>query len=279
LVGHILSTSFYNETPHRGGGNAAPVNFANFLGVWVLFLTPFFTWTCFYLSPRPGRETATDKDAKERRGLMVLRVLLALDALCFILFFGGAVAMSAGLGVHSCANTSYTTSNKITRSSPNSKVRCREAQASTAFLWFEFIVFGASLAMEGRAVYYKVFPGKLNAKAVQRPAIQVDDVGGDAEEGVDVEMRRAGRPTDFYGIERQDGREDGFGDKYAAAGPPKDEYAGSSIFGRREDEAAAETEQPVPELESKRESPFAALGRRFSAALRGVKKRAQKDEW
>ena len=39
----------------------------------------------------------------------------------------------------------YTLSNHITNGSPNTEKRCREAQASTAFLWFGWAAFVASM--------------------------------------------------------------------------------------------------------------------------------------
>ena len=80
-----------------------------------------------------------------------------------------------------------------------------------------------------------------------------------------------------------------------------DEYAGSSIFGRRDPGDAAEEEahdrhtetnifvqrdpntlaEPIPVRLSdhRHESPFVAVGRKWSAAVREVKKRTQRDEW
>lgn len=40
----------------------------------------------------------------------------------------------------------YTTTNHITNGSPNTEKRCREAQASTAFLWFGWAAWVATLA-------------------------------------------------------------------------------------------------------------------------------------
>jgi len=53
--------------------------------------------------------------------------------------------MAAALQVHSCSNKRYTEHNKITQTSPNTKVRCREAQAATAFVWMMFVLFGVTL--------------------------------------------------------------------------------------------------------------------------------------
>jgi len=70
---------------------------------------------------------------------------LALDALNVLFFFCAAVAMAAELGAHSCGNRSYTTTNHITNGSNNTHKRCQESQAVTAFLWFAFATYVASL--------------------------------------------------------------------------------------------------------------------------------------
>jgi hypothetical protein len=267
LVGRMISTSGWNAIP-RKGGNAAPVNFSIFLGVWVLFLTPFYIWFATYLSPHQGRGTG-DREVWEKRCLVLLRALVALDGVTLILFFSGAIAMSAGLGVHSCKNDSYTTSNGITNSSPNTKVRCREAQAVTAFLWFQFIAFGASLALDIRVAYYKYFPERLAAKVGERPAIQADSIGyGGHGEIADVEMRVTA-PTGIYGTNSDyappgagNGVEDGDME-------PKDEYVGDSIRGRRKPDVSVA--QPVPQLQTKPETPFTVFRKNLSAAMREMK--------
>jgi len=60
----------------------------------------------------------------------------------------------------------YTTTNHITNGSPNTAKRCREAQASTAFLFFGWAAFMASLifsVLSGR--------GNVNMRGVRRPAM------------------------------------------------------------------------------------------------------------
>ncbi|KAF2102743.1 hypothetical protein NA57DRAFT_71729 [Rhizodiscina lignyota] len=79
-------------------------------------------------------------------------VTLAIDALNTIFFFCGAVALSAALGVHSCENSEYTDNNPITKTSDDTNTRCREAQATTAFLWLGFLTFAFTTAMS--ALYW-----------------------------------------------------------------------------------------------------------------------------
>lgn len=71
---------------------------------------------------------------------------VALDVLNTLFWFCGAVAFAAYLGAHSCSNQAYLDSNSVTQ---GSEKRCREGQASTAFLWFGFAAFVASAVITG----------------------------------------------------------------------------------------------------------------------------------
>ncbi|MDI1485547.1 MAG: hypothetical protein OHK93_000685 [Ramalina farinacea] len=71
--------------------------------------------------------------------------MLIADALNTIFFFCGGVALAADLKVHSCGNQDYIHSNGITNGSDDPSKRCHEAQAVTAFLWFGFASFAASM--------------------------------------------------------------------------------------------------------------------------------------
>merc|ERR1712232_956195 len=64
---------------------------------------------------------------------------LVLNILNTIFWFVGGVATAAYLNVHSCSNNVAGGSEK----------KCREAQASTAFLWFGFASFLASTVVTG----------------------------------------------------------------------------------------------------------------------------------
>merc|ERR1719359_812416 len=63
-----------------------------------------------------------------------------------IIWFVGGVATAAYLNVHSCSNADYYNSNNV---AGGSEKKCREAQASTAFLWFGFASFLASTVVTG----------------------------------------------------------------------------------------------------------------------------------
>lgn len=134
LVGNMIATAYK--------GNSAMVNYDMFVSV-------FGMASLFFLLPT----AVLDRD--------VPMVSIALDALNVLFWFCGAVATAAYLQVHSCSNLAYTRSNHITNGSPNTEKRCREAQASTAFLWFGWAAFVASLifsAMSGR--------GKVNMRGI-----------------------------------------------------------------------------------------------------------------
>jgi hypothetical protein len=70
--------------------------------------------------------------------------MVIADALNTLFFLVGGIALAARLGVHSCGNERYLLRNSVT---DGSSKRCREAQAVTAFLWFGFVAFAASLIL------------------------------------------------------------------------------------------------------------------------------------
>lgn len=120
LVGNMIATAY--------AGNSAMVNYD-------IFVSIFGMLSLLYLLP-----------TTIMGNFQIPMVNIGLDALNVLFWFCGAVATSAYLGVHSCSNPHYTLSNHITNGSPNTGKRCREAQASTAFMWFGWAAFVASLA-------------------------------------------------------------------------------------------------------------------------------------
>jgi len=126
LIGNMIATS--------RGGNHSIVNYNMFVSVFSML-------SLFYLIPATFFENAA-----------IPLATIALDALNTLFFLCGAIATAAYLGVHSCSNSSYIRGNPITNNI-NPEKRCREAQASTAFLWFGFAAFAASTvfsALQGR---------------------------------------------------------------------------------------------------------------------------------
>ncbi|KAF2765805.1 hypothetical protein EJ03DRAFT_330645 [Teratosphaeria nubilosa] len=105
------------------------INYDLFVSIWGML-------TLLYLLPASIKESFS-----------IHPVLpLVLDVLNVIFWFCGAVATAAELHVHSCSNSAYVNSNRVTRVSSET---CREAQASTAFLWFGFASFAFSLIVSG----------------------------------------------------------------------------------------------------------------------------------
>ena len=136
LVGNIIATAF--------SGNPSIINYDMFVAVFAML-------SLLYLIPATVKEEFTFHPL----------LMLALDVLNALFFFCGAVAMAAELGVHRCSNgvsrafyemnewvanvqQDYTTTNSVTNGSPDTRKRCHEAQATTAFLWFGFAAFAAS---------------------------------------------------------------------------------------------------------------------------------------
>jgi len=120
LIGNMIATSY-------GGNNSAMVNYDMFVAVFAML-------SLFYFIPTTVMDSF---------GMPIVNI--ALDVLNVLFWFCAAVATAAYLGVHSCNNAHYTTTNHITNGSPNTSKRCREAQASTAFLWFGWAAFTASM--------------------------------------------------------------------------------------------------------------------------------------
>jgi len=119
LVGNMIATAYHN--------NPSIVNYD-------LFVSVFAMLSLLYLIPTAFKEDFAFHPM----------IAVALDLINTLFFFCGAVATAAYLGAHSCGNSAYTHSNKVTNGSPDTSKRCHEAQASTAFLWFGFAAFAIS---------------------------------------------------------------------------------------------------------------------------------------
>jgi len=120
LIGNVIAMAF--------AGNPSLVNYD-------MFVAAFAMLSLFYLIP------AAWSDSFMGHALLPL----LLDALNCIFLFCAAVATAAELGVHSCSNDSYTSSNHLTNGANDRAGRCRELQAATAFLWFAWAAWMASL--------------------------------------------------------------------------------------------------------------------------------------
>ncbi|RMD44865.1 hypothetical protein DV735_g316, partial [Chaetothyriales sp. CBS 134920] len=122
LIGNII-----DEANH---GNPASINYS-------MFVSAFSMFTLFYLFAAAINENYAVHP--------ILPIII--DTLNAIFFFCGGVALAAELGAHSCSNKSYTHRNHITNGADDTEARCREAQASTAFLWFGWATYTASVVI------------------------------------------------------------------------------------------------------------------------------------
>ncbi|KAK5105120.1 hypothetical protein LTS08_001394 [Lithohypha guttulata] len=122
LVGNMIAEAF--------GGNPSIINYDMFVAVFSMLTLFYAILICF------------------RESLTFHRLVPAsLDLLNALFFFCAAVAMAAELRVHSCSNSDYTENNHITNGSRNTAGRCREAQATTAFLWFNWALYMVALVL------------------------------------------------------------------------------------------------------------------------------------
>jgi len=76
-----------------------------------------------------------------------LFVLLAADLLAIFFTFVAAVLLASKLGVHSCGNLDYISSNDTITGSTDLTKRCHELQASCAFFWFLFATYCATFVI------------------------------------------------------------------------------------------------------------------------------------
>jgi hypothetical protein len=120
LIGNMIAEAF--------SGNPATVNYS-------MFCAAFSMFTLLYTIP-----ASFNADWAIHPIIMIVT-----DALNCVFFFCAAIALAAKLECHSCSNHSYLINNEITNGSYNMSKRCREAQASTAFLWFAWAGYMASV--------------------------------------------------------------------------------------------------------------------------------------
>ncbi|EHL00255.1 hypothetical protein GLAREA_03148 [Glarea lozoyensis ATCC 20868] len=121
LIGNVIAEAF--------AGNPSGINYAIFTSVFCWLVLIYGGVAAFMES------------------LAIPIALLAMDALATLFTFIAGVVLAAKLTVHSCSNRGYVLTNGYTNGSHNPEKRCRELQASTAFYWFLFASFAASLVM------------------------------------------------------------------------------------------------------------------------------------
>ncbi|KAL2167089.1 hypothetical protein VTG60DRAFT_1709 [Thermothelomyces hinnuleus] len=125
LIGNVIAS---NE--HAASSATAAINFSMF----VIALS----WVAALL----GLAAALF----ERIVLPVL-VLLAADGLATLFTFIDAIVLAAKLGAVNCSHTQGHAASWIAYGSHDDETRCREIQASTAFMWFLFATFAAALVL------------------------------------------------------------------------------------------------------------------------------------
>lgn len=121
LVGNVLDNQI--------GGSPASVNFAMFVAALCWIVVLYGLVAAFVES------------------LAIPLVLIVLDTLATLFTLVAGIVLPARLHVHSCTNFAYLATNELTNGSSSPKKTCRELQASTAFLWFLFAAFAASLVV------------------------------------------------------------------------------------------------------------------------------------
>jgi len=119
IVGNMIAEAF--------AGNPATVNYS-------MYCAAFSMFSLLYLVP-----ASFNLDWAFHPIIMVV-----VDALNAVFFFCAGIALAAKLTCHSCSNHSYLIHNEITNGSNNMSKRCREAQATVAFLWFAWAGYMAS---------------------------------------------------------------------------------------------------------------------------------------
>jgi len=134
LVGNAIAMAF--------SGNPASVNYAMFVAAYSMLVVLYGLAGVFIES------------------LAMPLILLVLDGLATLFTFIAGVVLAARLGAHSCSNHSYLIHNGLTNGSVHMEARCRELQASTAFFWFLFATYAASLFFDFTGSRSSSFSGR-----------------------------------------------------------------------------------------------------------------------
>ncbi|RDL39063.1 putative Non-classical export protein 2 [Venustampulla echinocandica] len=122
LVGNVIADAF--------SGNPASINYALFASV--------FSWIALLYG----------LGAAFVESIAFPILLLVLDGLAMIFTFTSGIVLAARLHARSCSNHGYLISNGLTNGSGDMSKRCRELQASTAFMWFLWASYVGSFIMD-----------------------------------------------------------------------------------------------------------------------------------
>ena len=126
LIGNVIATNI-----SAAGSATAAINFSMFVLVvsWLACLIGFSSkWLYDRIAALPV-------------------VVLGLDFLATLFTFIAGVVLAAKLKVVNCSNTNGYPADWIAYGSGDDTKRCREVQASTAFMWFLFVTFTVSLVL------------------------------------------------------------------------------------------------------------------------------------
>jgi len=121
LLGNVIADAF--------SGNSSSINYAMFTAVISMVVVLYGFAAAFV------------------EALAMPLALIVMDGIAMLFSFIAGVVLAAKLGAHSCSNNSYTLHNNLTNGSHNRHKRCTELQASTAFFWFMFAGFAASMVL------------------------------------------------------------------------------------------------------------------------------------
>lgn len=123
LIGNMIAQAVH-------GGNPASVNYA-------MYTSTFSIVSLFFLFPMTWNP---------EWGFHAI-VPMVLDLLNAMFFLSSGIVLAARLEAHSCSNQTYLAHNEVTQNSRHREKRCREGQASTAFLFFTWALYMGSLAL------------------------------------------------------------------------------------------------------------------------------------
>ncbi|KAL1968183.1 hypothetical protein VTN77DRAFT_2018 [Rasamsonia byssochlamydoides] len=141
LDGNIIAQAF--------AGNPATINYA-------MFCAAFSMVSLFYLFPATWSNTLAGHPI----------IMIIVDLLNSIFFLTSGIALAARLKAHDCSNHRYLAHNEVTNGSLHHREkRCREAQATDAFLWFAWAAYTASMILS-------IFNARSSMNLKQRPNIR-----------------------------------------------------------------------------------------------------------
>jgi len=139
LTGSLIHNQFFG---------VSQVNFMMFASVWGMLFGVLYGFAALFISV-----------------LAMPMVVALVDFLTVVFTFAAATALAVATRVHSCSNHYYIDYNKVAQGSTD---RCRKAQADTAFMYFAFFTFLASLIIS-TTIGFREGWGSLGSKKSTAP--------------------------------------------------------------------------------------------------------------